>query len=93
MDDIQGKVFSDFEVPSTSDGSYRGRKKMIEATDNHYQMKLNQELSQINERLKASKIKVRLLITAGTVQLQATLPLKPGDIHKQGKQKKQYKKI
>jgi len=91
MTDIQGKVFGDFVPPATTDGSYKGMKKNKEATDNHLQMKLNQELSQINERLKASKIKVRLLITAGTVQLQATLPLKPGDIHKQGKQKKQYK--
>lgn len=91
MKDIQGKVFSDFEVPATSDGSYRGRKKMIEASDSHYQMKLNQELTQINERLRTGKVKVRLLITAGSVQLQATLPLKPGDTHKQGKDKKQYK--
>ncbi|MEL7242849.1 MAG: site-specific integrase [Cyanobacteria bacterium J06573_2] len=91
MENIQGRVFGDFEPPATTDGSYRGRKKMIEATDKHYQMKLDQELSQINERLKASKIRVRVLITSGTVQLQATLPLKPGDTHKQGKQKKQYK--
>lgn len=91
MTDIQGKVFSDFEAPTTTDGSYRGQKKMIEASNSHYQMKLEQELTRINERLKAAKVRVRLLITAGSVQLQATLPLKPDDTHKQGKSSKQYK--
>ena len=91
MTDIQDKVFRDFEPPNTSDGSYKGKKKLIDATERHLKMKLEQELAAINQRLKNSKAKVKLLITGGAVQLQATLPLKPGDTHKQGRSKKQYK--
>ena len=49
MDDIQDKVFIDFEVPATSDGSYEGRKKIIEATDKHLKMKFEQELIEVNQ--------------------------------------------
>ncbi|MBV6627946.1 MAG: site-specific integrase [Rivularia sp. (in: Bacteria)] len=91
MEDIQGKVFSDFEVPTTSDGSYRGRKKISDETSKHIQMKFEQELIEVNDRLKSSKSKVKLLVTGGAIQLQATLPLKPNDSHIQGRNKKQYK--
>ncbi|MEO1185238.1 MAG: site-specific integrase, partial [Cyanobacteria bacterium J06636_27] len=90
MDDIQGKVFSDFEVPSTSDGSYRGRKRIIDATKEHYSMKFEQELLEVNQRLKSGKTKVSLRAIKGGIQLVATLPLKPGDTHRQGRDKKQY---
>lgn len=90
MKDIQGEVFSDFEVPDTSDGSYRGRKKIAEATKKHIQMKLSQEVLQVNKRLKASKIRVSIVLRSGAIQLRATLPLKPGDAHPQGRDKKQY---
>jgi hypothetical protein len=91
MTDIQDKVFRDFIPPATTDGSYGGKKKHIEATQNHLKMKLQQELTAINQRLKASKTKVKILITGNAIQLQATLPLKPGDTHKQGRHRKQYK--
>ncbi|NJM19782.1 MAG: site-specific integrase [Richelia sp. RM2_1_2] len=91
MKDIQGEVFSDFEAPTTSDGSYIGRKKITDETEKHFNMKLEQEIAEINQRLKSSKTKVSLEATNGAIQLRATLPLKPGDIHKQGKNKKQYK--
>ncbi len=90
MEDIQGKVFSDFEVPDTSDGSYRGRKKITEATQKHIQMKLSEEVVQVNQRLKASKIRVSVVLRSGAIQLRATLPLKPGDTHPKGRDKKQY---
>ncbi|MEO0838766.1 MAG: site-specific integrase [Cyanobacteria bacterium J06643_5] len=89
--DIQDKVFSDFEVPSTSDGTYRGRKNIADRTKEHYRMKFNEELVKVNQRLKSSKTKVSLKVTGGVIQVHATLPLKPGDTHKQGRDKKQYK--
>ncbi|BAY85933.1 hupL element site-specific recombinase XisC [Calothrix parasitica NIES-267] len=91
MKEIQDKVFSDFEVPSTSDGTYRGMKNISDETKKHFDMKFAEELLEVNQRLKASKIKVTLSVTGGAIQLVATLPLKPGDTHKQGKDKKQYK--
>ncbi|MCJ8280757.1 MAG: site-specific integrase [Rivularia sp. ALOHA_DT_140] len=91
MEDIQGKVFSDFEVPTTSDGSYRGRKKIVDSTKEHLSMKFEQELLKVNQRLKSSKTKVSIESNRGGIQLRATLPLKPGDTQKQGKDRKQYK--
>ncbi len=91
MKEIQDKVFSDFEVPSTSDGTYRGMKNISDETKKHFYMKFEQELLKVNQRLKASKTKVTLTATGGVIQLVATLPLKPGDTHKEGKDKKQYK--
>ncbi len=90
MDYIQDKVFGDFEVPSTSDGSYKGRKNIADRTKEHYDVKLNEELVKVNQRLKSSKTKVSLKATGGVIQLISTLPLKPGDTHKQGKPTKQY---
>ncbi|MEO1432030.1 MAG: site-specific integrase [Cyanobacteria bacterium J06633_8] len=91
MQDIQGKVFADFDVPTTSDGSYMGRKKIIDATQQHHDMKFEQELVKVNKRLKSSKTKVSIEANKGGIQLRATLPLKPDDTHKQGKERKQYK--
>ena len=91
MTDIQGKVFNDFIPPATTDGSYRGKKEQRDATQKHFRMKLKQELATINQRLEQCKIKVKLLLTGNAIQLQATLPLKPGDTHKQGRSNKQYK--
>lgn len=90
MQDIQGKVFGDFKAPTTSDGSYRGRKKIVDATKEHYNMKFEQELAEVNQRLKSSKTKVTLVNLGGSIQLRATLPLKPGDTEKSGRAKKQY---
>lgn len=91
MTDIQDKVFNDFIPPATTDGSYRGKKEQRDATQKHFRMKLKQELATINQRLEQCKIKVKLLLTGNAIQLQATLPLKPGDTHKQGRSNKQYK--
>lgn len=91
MKNLQDKIFSDFEVPSTSDGTYRGMKNISDETKKHFKMKFEQELLKVNQRLKASKTKVTLTTTGGAIQLVATLPLKPGDTQKQDKDKKQYK--
>ena len=91
MDNTQGKVFNDFEPSATTDGSHKGMMKHVEATQKHFKMKLKQELTETNQRLKASKTKVKLLITGTAIQMQATIPLKPTDTHKQGRSSKQYK--
>lgn len=88
--DIQGKVFADFEPPATTDGSYLGLKKHVNETRKHLETKYEQEVVEINQRLKAGKTKVSIESRSGTIQLRATLPLKPGDSHPQGKDKKQY---
>ena len=90
MTDIQGEVFHDFEPPATTDGSYLGQKKHTDATKKHLEMKFEQELAQVNQRLKSGNTKVTIESRKGTIQLRATLPLKPDDSHPQGKDKKQY---
>ncbi|MGD1913310.1 MAG: hypothetical protein ACFB2X_21435 [Rivularia sp. (in: cyanobacteria)] len=90
MEDIQGKVFEDFEPPATTDGSYLGLKRHVTETRKHLQAKFEEEIAQINKRLKAGKTKVSIESRRGTIQLRATLPLKPGELHPKGKDKKQY---
>ena len=90
MEDIQGKVFENFEPPATTDGSYLGLKKHVNETRKHVQAKFQEEITEINQRLKAGKTKVSLEFRNGTIQLRATLPLKPGDTYSKGKDKKQY---
>ena len=91
MTDIQGRVYSDFTPPATTDGSYLGTQENVKATEKHYQMKFDEELVKINQRLKSSNTKVTIECTRGGLQLRATLPLKPGDTEKTGRTKKQYK--
>ena len=90
MKDIQGEVFNDFEAPTTTDGSFAGRIKVAKATQKHLQMKLEEEIVEVNQRLKTSKTKVSIHSRKGTIQLRATLPLKPNDVHPKGKHRKQY---
>lgn len=90
MADIQGKVFEDFEPPATTDGSYLGLKRHVSETRKHVQAKFGQEITEINKRLKAGKTKVSIESRSGTIQLRATLPLKLGDTHSKGQDKKQY---
>ncbi|MGD1911886.1 MAG: site-specific integrase [Rivularia sp. (in: cyanobacteria)] len=90
MEDIQNKVFSDFEPPATTDGSHLGVMHHVRETQKHYDMKFEQELLKVNQRLKSSKTKVSLQAKKGGIQLRATLPLKPNDTHKQSRDKKQY---
>ena len=91
MEDIQTKVFSDFNPPATTDGSYGGAKKNSNATKQHYNMKFAEELVKVNQRLKSSKTKVSIEATKGAIQLRATLPLKPNEAGARNQQKKQYK--
>ncbi|AHJ30379.1 Integrase [Nodularia spumigena CCY9414] len=48
------------------------------------------ELEQVNLRLKSAKAKVTVRASNGSLQLRATLPIKPGDKDIRGTGKKQY---
>ncbi|RUT07258.1 integrase [Dulcicalothrix desertica PCC 7102] len=54
------------------------------------QAKIQQELEIINQRLKSAKTKVTIRESNGSLQLRATLPLKPGDKNTNGADRKQY---
>jgi len=56
----------------------------------HLDEKLEAKLEQLQLRLKEDKIKVNLKRIGDTVVMVATLPLKPGDTHPQGRSHKQY---
>ncbi len=70
--------FEGFTPPSTTDGSYMGTMKKVKATEEYLQRKFDEKLAEVKTRLKASKCKVGLKIAGGTIQLQTTLPPKPG---------------
>lgn len=52
--------------------------------------KVLQELEQVNLRLKSAKAKVTIRESNGSLQLRATLPIKPGDKDTNGTGRKQY---
>ncbi|GJD15271.1 Phage integrase [Rivularia sp. IAM M-261] len=84
-------IFADFEAPATTDGSYLGNMKYKKATQEYLESKFQHELLAVKARLKAAKTKVNLVVQKGSIQLQATLPIKPEDIDKSGNGTKQYK--
>ncbi len=84
------KFFEHFEPPNTTDGSYKGTMKQVEATRAYFKEKFAEEVVKVKARLKQANIKVGIVIKSGSIQLQATLPLKPGDIDKKGVGTKQY---
>jgi integrase len=54
------------------------------------QTKLLQQLAQVNQRLKSAKTRVTIRESNGSLQLRATLPLKPGDKATNGMERRQY---
>jgi integrase len=70
-------IFSDFEPPNSTDGSYKGTMKQVKATEAHLQRKFEEKLEEVKTRLKASNCKVGLKVSGSSIQLQATLPPKP----------------
>ncbi|OUL34736.1 integrase [Nostoc sp. 106C] len=52
--------------------------------------KVLQELEKVNLRLKSAKTKVTIRESNGSLQLRATLPIKPGDSDKNSTGRKQY---
>jgi len=83
-------VFDDFEPPTTTDGSYTGRRYMKQKTKEHLDQKLNEEIQSANSALKSNKTKVSIKRVSGSLQLIATLPIKPGDKDTRGIGRKQY---
>ncbi|MEA5620881.1 site-specific integrase [Cronbergia sp. UHCC 0137] len=65
----------------------------MKATRQHLQQKFDKGFVDAKARLKAGKTKVGLVLSGSgdTIQLQASLPLKPGDVDTNGKGVKQYK--
>ena len=90
LEDLFEDLFEDFEVPASTDGSYMGTRTQVKATQEYMDKKIEEKLTNINTRLKASQTKVSIKKVGNTLQLRATLPLKPGDINKSGRSKKQY---
>jgi hypothetical protein len=83
--------FNDFEPPATTDGSYLGTMKYKKATEAHLQKKFEEELVNVQSRLKAAKTKVSILVNRDSLGLQATLPIRPGDKSLKNNSTKQYK--
>lgn len=84
-------VFEDFIPPASTDGSYLGTQKHMKATRQHLERKFDKGLTDTRARLKAAKVKVGLVVARDTIQLQASLPIKPGDRDTKGTGFKQYK--
>jgi integrase len=83
--------FGDFTPPASTDGSYLGTQIQMKATRQHLEQKFENDLVDVKSRLKAGKVKVGLVVVGGTIQLQASLPLKPEDADTKGTGSKQYK--
>ncbi|BAY85899.1 phage integrase [Calothrix parasitica NIES-267] len=64
--------------------------KQVEITYIDLKEKFDQEVVKVKTRLKEANIKVGIVVKHASIQLQATLPLKPGDIDKKGSGTKQY---
>ncbi|MCJ8279261.1 MAG: site-specific integrase, partial [Rivularia sp. ALOHA_DT_140] len=64
--------------------------KQIETTYIDLKEKFNKEVIKVKARLKEANIKVGIVVNNASIQLQATLPLKPGEIDKKGTGTKQY---
>ena len=83
-------IFADFEPQNTTDGSYRGTMAKIKATELQYQEVFDKKLAEANSNLKRDRVRVSIKYNGNSLQLRATLPLKPDDYHRSGKSKKQY---
>lgn len=70
------------------DGSYIGRKNVVEKRSQESLQKVDRRLDEINQRLKEDNAKVSVARKNNSLILKATLPLKPGDVGK--RPKKQY---
>jgi hypothetical protein len=84
-------AFADFDKQGTTDGSWAGKMRQRQAEQQHYAEKLDLALIQANDRLKQTNTKVQILKEGKTLQLRATLPLKPGHQDRRGTGTKQYK--
>ena len=84
------QAFADMEPFPSTDGSFLGSCLQSEQQKEHMRAKVLQELEQVNLRLKTAKTKVTIRESNGSLQLRATLPIKPGDKDTKGTKRKQY---
>jgi hypothetical protein len=84
------QAFADLEPVSSTDGSFLGSSLQAQQQREHMRTKVLQELEKVNLRLKSAKTKVTIRESNGSLQLRATLPIKPGDNDKNGTGRKQY---
>ncbi|MBH8573787.1 site-specific integrase [Nostocaceae cyanobacterium CENA369] len=84
------QAFADLEPISSTDGSFLGSSLQAQQQREHMRAKVLLELEKINLRLKSAKTKVTVRESNGSLQLRATLPIKPGDRDKNGTGRKQY---
>ncbi len=89
MNKIQ-EAFADFQQTAMTDGGYLGRMQAVTDQENHLTAKLETELKAVNARLKAARVNVYVRKSGNSLQLRSTLPIKPGDIDKNGIGTKQY---
>ncbi|MFM7406142.1 MAG: integrase [Cuspidothrix sp.] len=89
MDRTQ-EAFADFHQTAITDGGYLGRMQAVNEQENHLTAKLTTELKAINARLRAARVSVSVRKSGNSLQLRTTLPIKPGDIDKNGSGTKQY---
>ncbi|AUS98994.1 integrase [Nostoc sp. CENA543] len=84
------QAFADLEPLSSTDGSFLGSSLQAQQQREHMRAKVLQELEKVNLRLKSAKTKVSIRESNGSLQLRATLPIKPGDNDTKGTGRKQY---
>ncbi|AFY47099.1 phage integrase family protein [Nostoc sp. PCC 7524] len=84
------QAFADLEPLSSTDGSFLGSSLQAQQQREHMRAKVLQELDKVNLRLKSAKTKVSIRESNGSLQLRATLPIKPGDNDTKGTGRKQY---
>ncbi|MCV3217390.1 hypothetical protein OGM63_28435 [Plectonema radiosum NIES-515] len=84
------QAFADLEPFSSTDGSFLGSSLQAQQQREHMRTKVLLELEKVNQRLKSAKAKVTIRESNGSLQLRATLPIKPGDKDTNGTGRKQY---
>ncbi|MDZ8238116.1 MAG: site-specific integrase [Nostoc sp. ChiQUE01a] len=84
------QAFADLEPVSSTDGSFFGSSLQAQQQREHMKSKVLLELEKVNLRLKSAKTKVTIRESNGSLQLRATLPIKPGDKDKNSTGRKQY---
>jgi hypothetical protein len=84
------EAFTDFQPTAMTDGGYLGRMQAVNDQEIYIKTKLRTELKAVNTRLKAAKVCVYIRKSGNCLQLRSTLPIKPGDIDKNGSGTKQY---
>nr|AAC82961.1 excisionase A [Nostoc sp. PCC 7120 = FACHB-418] len=84
------QAFADLEPLSSTDGSFLGSSLQAQQQREHMRTKVLQDLDKVNLRSKSAKTKVSVRESNGSLQLRATLPIKPRDKDTNGTGRKQY---